>query len=176
MHQVVLIRVVGNRMAFPSVSVQLNLEGFMPRILVVDDDHPTRLALQTLLTRRSFNVALAPDGPTGLRLISSVGFDAVIIDMFMPGMNGIGTIRELVGLNPNLPFIAISGCGFTDRRQGAPDFLGMATRLGAAAALQKPFSAAELLEAIGRAFDAGAPHLDRAHLRNATSVSLGVSP
>ncbi|MBV9562020.1 MAG: response regulator [Bradyrhizobium sp.] len=145
----------------------------MPRILVIDDDHSTRLALQALLTRKSFDVAMAPNGRTGLQLISSLGFDAVIIDMFMPGVDGIATLRELVGLNPNLPFIAMSGCAFTDRRQGAPDFLGMATRLGAAAALQKPFSAAELLKAIARAFDIGAPR--REPLRNTEPVSLGAA-
>jgi two-component system response regulator (stage 0 sporulation protein F) len=123
----------------------------MPNILVIDDDHATRSALYAMLNQRKFGVCLAPDGPTGLRSIHSVSFDAVIIDMFMPGMDGIATIRELIKLKPTLPFIAMSGCGFTDRRQGAPDFLGMAIRLGAAAALQKPFRPAELFEAIERA-------------------------
>jgi two-component system, response regulator, stage 0 sporulation protein F len=103
-----------------------------------------------LLRKKHFGVFLAPDGQTGLRLISSVTFDAVIIDMFLRGMDGIATIRELIKLKPDLPFIAISGYAFTDRKQGAPDFLGMAIRLGAAAALQKPFETQELLEAIDR--------------------------
>jgi CheY-like chemotaxis protein len=77
----------------------------------------------------------------------------VIIDMFMPGMDGIATIRELIKLKPDLPFIAMSSYAFTDRKQGAPDFLGMAIRLGAAAALQKPFEASELLGAIDRSFE-----------------------
>jgi two-component system, response regulator, stage 0 sporulation protein F len=127
----------------------------MPTILVIDDDHSTRVALDTLLTRRNFDVCLAPDGPAGLRLISTLSFDVVIIDMFMPGMDGIATIRELMKLKPYLPFIAISGCAFTDRKQGVPDFLGMAIRLGAAASLQKPFPASELLEAIDRSLDIG---------------------
>jgi CheY-like chemotaxis protein len=79
--------------------------------------------------------------------------DAVIIDMFMPGMNGIATIRELIKLKPDLPFIAMSGFAFTDRKQGAPDFLGMSIRLGAAAALQKPFETRELLEALDRSLE-----------------------
>jgi CheY-like chemotaxis protein len=145
----------------------------MPRILVIDEDQPTRLALQGLLNKRNFDVALAPDGPTGLRLITSTAFDAVVIDMFMPGLDGIATIRELVRLKPNLPFIVISGCGFTDRKQGAPDFLGMATRLGAAAALQKPFAATELLGAFDRAFETGMPSR---HRRHATPISLWGAP
>jgi two-component system, response regulator, stage 0 sporulation protein F len=122
----------------------------MPKILIIDDDFATRTALSALLKRRHFDVFLAPDGPTGLQLVSSVDFDAVIIDMFMPGMDGIATIRELIKLKPYLPFIAMSGYAFTDRKQGAPDFLGMATRLGAAAALQKPFDTHDLLEAVDR--------------------------
>ena len=67
----------------------------------------------------------------------------------MPNIHGIATIRELIKLKPKLPFIAM--CGFTDRRQGAPDFLGMAIKLGAVAALQNPFRAGDLFEAIARA-------------------------
>jgi two-component system, response regulator, stage 0 sporulation protein F len=122
----------------------------MPAILIIDDDLAIRTALDMLLTSKNYSVFLAPDGPTGLQLISSLAVDAVIIDMFVPGMNGIATIRELIKLKPDLPFIAMSGFAFTDRKQGAPDFLGMAIRLGAAAALQKPFETQELLEALER--------------------------
>ncbi len=125
-------------------------------ILVIDDDHAIRTVLDVLLRKKHFGVFLAPDGPTGLRLVSNVAFDAVIIDMFMPGMDGIATIRDLIKLKPDLPFIAMSGYAFTDRKQGAPDFLGMAIRLGAAAALQKPFDTHELLGAIDRSLQ---PHL-----------------
>jgi two-component system response regulator (stage 0 sporulation protein F) len=125
----------------------------MPTILVIDDDLAIRTALDMLLRRKNYGVFLAPDGPSGLQLISSVAFDAVIIDMFMPGMNGIATIRELIKLKPDLPFVAMSGFAFTDRKQGAPDFLGMAIRLGAAAALQKPFETQELLEALDRSLE-----------------------
>jgi two-component system response regulator (stage 0 sporulation protein F) len=125
----------------------------MPTILVIDDDPAIRTALDMLLRRKNYSVFLAPDGPTGLQLISSLALDAVIIDMFMPGMNGIATIRELIKLKPDLPFIAMSGFAFTDRKQGAPDFLGMAIRLGAAAALQKPFETRELLEALDRSLE-----------------------
>jgi CheY-like chemotaxis protein len=122
-------------------------------MLVIDDDPAIRTALDMLLRRKNYSVFLAPDGPTGLQLISSLALDAVIIDMFMPGMNGIATIRELIKLKPDLPFIAMSGFAFTDRKQGAPDFLGMAIRLGAAAALQKPFETRELLEALDRSLE-----------------------
>jgi two-component system, response regulator, stage 0 sporulation protein F len=93
--------------------------------------------------------------------------------MFMPGMDGIATIRELIKLKPDLPFIAISGCGFTDRKQGAPDFLGMAIRLGAAASLQKPFHASELREAIDRSLDIGLQRLGAMCGVEASPAALG---
>lgn len=125
----------------------------MPTVLIIDDDHATRTALEILLKQKKFGVFVAPDGLTGIRLISSMTFDAVVIDMFMPGMDGLATIRELIKIDPSVPFIAISGYAFTDRRQGAPDFLGMAIKLGATSALQKPFDILDLLDAVNGAIE-----------------------
>jgi len=125
----------------------------MATVLIIDDDYATRTALETLLKKKRHCVFLAPDGLTGIRLIGSVSFDAVVIDMFMPGMDGLATIRELIKIDSTVPFIAISGYAFTDRKQGAPDFLGMAIKLGATAALQKPFDILDLLEAVDRAIE-----------------------
>jgi DNA-binding NtrC family response regulator len=120
----------------------------MPTILVIDDDHSIRHAIQALLQKNGYDVVLAPDGATGLKLIGSARFDAVIIDMFMDGMDGLATIHELKKCDPDLPFVAMSGFPFTDPRNGVPDFLGMAVRLGAIAALQKPCRVFELLNAV----------------------------
>jgi len=124
----------------------------MSTILIIDDDESTRIALQALLRRKNLNVLLAADGYAGLRLVGAGIFDAAIIDMFMPGMDGIATIRELIKVDPRLPFIAVSGESFTNGKIGGPDFLGMAVRLGATAALQKPFSTTDLLAALDQCF------------------------
>jgi len=144
----------------------------MPTVLIIDDDQATRTALELLLKKKKFGVFLAPDGPTGIRLLGSVPFDAVVIDMFMPGMDGLATIRELIKIDPAVPFIAISGYAFTDRRQGAPDFLGMAIKLGATAALQKPFDMLDLLEAIDRAVEVRRQLLTGAPQHNSGSLSV----
>jgi DNA-binding NtrC family response regulator len=144
----------------------------MPTVLIIDDDQATRTALELLLKKKKFGVFLAPDGPTGIRLLGSVPFDAVVIDMFMPGMDGLATIRELIKIDPAVPFIAISGYAFTDRRQGAPDFLGMAIKLGATAALQKPFDMLDLLEAIDRAVEVRRQLLTGAQQHNSGSLSV----
>jgi DNA-binding NtrC family response regulator len=132
----------------------------MPTILVIDDDHSIRHAIQALLKKNGYEVVLASDGAAGLRLIGSARFDAVIIDMFMDGMDGLATIRELKKFDPKLPFIAMSGFPFTDPRNGAPDFLGMAVRLGAVAALQKPCRVFELLNAVQKCTAAREPETD----------------
>ncbi|WP_407153950.1 response regulator [Bradyrhizobium sp. STM 3557] len=79
----------------------------MPTVLIIDDDQATRAALEMLLKKKKFGVFLAPDGPTGIRLLGSVSFDAVVIDMFMPGMDGLATIRELIKIDPTVPFVGI---------------------------------------------------------------------
>jgi len=120
----------------------------MPTILVIDDDAAVCAAIEAMLTCRGFGVCVAPDGPTGLEVVEDMSFDAVIVDICMPSMDGLATARELRRRDPNLPVIAISGHGFRGVRNGVPDFLGMAVKLGASAALPKPFRADELVDAI----------------------------
>ncbi len=135
----------------------------MPTVLVIDDDPSTRDAIKALLGRKRITVYAAPDGPAGLQLIGTIAFDAVLVDMFMPGMDGVATIRELVRINATIPFIAMSGYAFAVAEPGASDLLGAVTQLGAKATLQKPFRADELFDAIelclGTA-DRAAPAID----------------
>jgi two-component system response regulator (stage 0 sporulation protein F) len=118
----------------------------MPTILVIDDDLATRTVIELILKRKEFGVFVAPDGYAGLSLFETVRFDAVIVDMYMPGMDGLATMRALRRLDRSIPIIVMSGHAFA----GSPDFLGMAVKLGASGALQKPFRADELLRAIER--------------------------
>ncbi len=60
----------------------------MPSILVTDDGHATRAAIELVLTKHKLGVPLASDGTIGLRLVQSNPFDVVIVDMFMPAMDG----------------------------------------------------------------------------------------
>jgi two-component system, response regulator, stage 0 sporulation protein F len=120
----------------------------MPTVLVIDDDNNVRRALDVLLRSHHFGVFLAADGFTGINLISATLFDAVLVDIFMPGLDGLATIRQIRAAHATVPIIAMSGRNFTNVSLGKPDFLGMAVKLGADAALQKPFSSKELLRTI----------------------------
>jgi CheY-like chemotaxis protein len=120
----------------------------MPTILVIDDDQAVRTAIKTVLEHEGFEVFVAEDGRTGLEAVQSMAFDVVIVDIFMPGMDGLETIKLFHVRAPRVPIIAISGFMFRDSSVPAPDFLGMATKLGAACALHKPFRPRELTQAV----------------------------
>src|SRR5262249_31712157 len=64
-------------------------------ILVVDDEEIMREILETLLTREGYEVRLAASGAEGLELARAVPFDAAIVDIMMPGLDGIATLDEL---------------------------------------------------------------------------------
>jgi DNA-binding response OmpR family regulator len=64
-------------------------------ILVVDDEPQIRSMLSQYLTRRGYRVRVAPDGPTALAMVEKELPRFVILDMYMPGMNGLELLREL---------------------------------------------------------------------------------
>jgi CheY-like chemotaxis protein len=88
-----------------------------------------------------------------MKAIKAGGIDLLIVDIFMPGMDGIETIREVRQHQPDLPAIVISGTslGGTDLHAPglqAPDFLAMAVKLGAVRSLQKPFKPRDIITAV----------------------------
>jgi CheY-like chemotaxis protein len=123
-------------------------EDSMARILVIDDDVLVRRTVKNLLEREGFAVLLAERGHDGAQAIEAYAFDVAIVDIFMPDMDGLETIRIFRRSAPRLPIIVISGYAFRAAGGPAPDFFRMAVDLGATACLRKPFAAAELLEAV----------------------------
>jgi CheY-like chemotaxis protein len=120
----------------------------MRRILVIDDDRSVRTAIKTLLEHEGFEVVAAEDGRAGLDALETTAFDLVIVDIFMPGMDGLETITAFHRRAPLVPIIAMSGFMFRDSATPAPDFLSMATKLGAASSLHKPFRPRDLIAAV----------------------------
>ena len=117
----------------------------MRRILVVDDDPHTRLAIRTWLEQCGFRVAVADGGANGLAALDDSTFDLMIVDIFMPNMRGFESIRLFHQRAPTIPLVAMSGYAFANLDSPAPDFLRMALELGAARCLRKPFTPAALL-------------------------------
>jgi CheY-like chemotaxis protein len=120
----------------------------LARILVVDDDVGVQGTIRLVLERAGHRVVTAGDGRKGLALCESGDFDLLLLDIFMPGMDGFETMRTVRQRHPQLPIIVISGRPISPEPSASPDFLTMATKLGAVSSLQKPFRPADLLAAI----------------------------
>jgi len=124
-------------------------------ILVIDDDPAVRMTIRLVLEREGHTVKQATDGLAGMRAIKAGGIDLLIVDIFMPGMDGIETIREVRQHQPDLPAIVISGTSVGPGLE-APDFLAMAVKLGAVRSLQKPFKPRDIIAAVDQCLgDAG---------------------
>lgn len=120
----------------------------MTRILVIDDDLCVGVAIQTLLRHRGYDVVLAQSGHAGTEAFRASDFDAVMVDIFMPGMDGLETVTSIRQMAASVPIVAMSGFRFCDSTAGFPDFLDIATKLGATACLRKPFGPGQLSAAV----------------------------
>ena len=116
----------------------------MAKILIVDDDPAVQMTIRLLLERAGHSVEVAGDGLKGLAAFEQGEFDLLFLDIFMPGMDGLETMRHILRQRPTTPIIVISGRPLVGDA-GEPDFLAMATKLGAVSSLPKPFRPAALL-------------------------------
>ena len=117
----------------------------MARILVIDDDPTIRGLMKLSLTSDGHEVEVAEDGGEGLRLMAQGTIDVAIVDLYMPGKEGIETIAGIRKLFFGLPVIAMSGMDLAD------EMLSVARLLGVKATLKKPFTIEELREAVAKA-------------------------
>ena len=126
----------------------------MAKILIVDDDSAVQMTISLLLERAGHTVVSASDGRKGLARFEAEDFDLLFLDIFMPGMDGFETMRLVRQKRPLIPIIVISGNPMTSESGSGPDFLTMASRLGAVSSLQKPFRPAALLAAVAGCLEA----------------------
>jgi CheY-like chemotaxis protein len=119
------------------------------RILVIDDDACVSTAIQAILARRRCETVLASRAHAGIHAFQTSGFDIVMVDLFMPGMNGLDTIARIRSKSA-VPIIAMSGFRLRNSLDADQDFLGMAMLRGATTSLRKPFSPPQLVAAIDR--------------------------
>ncbi|PYO03117.1 MAG: sigma-54-dependent Fis family transcriptional regulator [Candidatus Rokuibacteriota bacterium] len=115
----------------------------MTKILIVDDEPLYRHGLFELLRRPNLKVDAAADGDEALRLFRRGGYQMVISDLSMPGLDGLGLMRAVKRESPSTRFVILSGVGtiqaaLTAVRQGADDFL------------EKPVSREQINEVLAR--------------------------
>ncbi len=110
------------------------------RVLLIDDDVRLFDLLSTYLGQNDFHVTAAHDGPRGLAALEAGTFDVVLLDLMMPGMDGIEVCRR-IRLKSNVPVLMLTARGDeTDRVVGL--------EMGADDYIAKPFSPRELVARI----------------------------
>jgi len=124
------------------------------RILIVDDEEEFVQALSERLTMRDYDVTESLSGEDAVDKVRGFNFDVVILDVSMPGMNGVETLREIKKLKPLTEVIMLTGHATVD---SAID--GM--KLGALDYLMKPCETEELISKINKAYDRKAEHEQR---------------
>src|SRR5438309_9533278 len=72
------------------------------RVLVVDDEEPIRILIQRLLSKHGFSVETAQDGAAAIDKIAHENFDAVVLDLMMPRIDGFTVLRQLIDSDPGL--------------------------------------------------------------------------
>jgi two-component system nitrogen regulation response regulator NtrX len=117
-----------------------------PRILVVDDEAAIRDSLRMILEYEEYDFIGAASGPDGVASVKRETPDLVLLDIKMPGMNGLETLAEIRKVDEALPVAMISGHGtITDAMQ--------ATRLGAFDFIEKPFTSERVLVTVAKALE-----------------------
>jgi DNA-binding NtrC family response regulator len=115
-------------------------------VLVIDDEEIMREILETLLVREGYAVRLASDGAEGLELARTLPFDAVIVDVMMPRMDGLAVLSELRKQDDELPVIMITAYASMENAIAA-------MKKGAFDYITKPFKNDEVLVVLRNAVE-----------------------
>ena len=113
-----------------------------PGILVIDDEVGPRESLRMLL-KPDYQVHTADSVETGLKILREKGPDTIVMDIRMPGMNGIEGLRKIREIDPHLSVVMLTGFGALETAREA-------LRLGANDYISKPFDAGEMRDIIDR--------------------------
>ena len=114
------------------------------KVLLVDDEEEFVAAISRRIEVRGFLVETAESGERALEMLAQGRYDAVILDLAMPGMDGIETLKGIIGSDPLAQVILLTGHGSV---RAATE----AMHLGAFDFLEKPADFDELMEKVRRA-------------------------
>ena len=115
-------------------------------VLVVDDERNIRRSLEMILEGEGYKVTCAESGEEALDALKETNFQAALLDIFMPGINGIDALKQMKESRPDLAVIVISG-------HGTVQDAVRATRFGAYDFLEKPLSREKVLLAVTHAIE-----------------------
>jgi DNA-binding NtrC family response regulator len=137
------------------------------KVLVVDDEEDFRETLIKRLQKRNLDVKGAENGEKALEMVKKYLFDLVILDVKMPGIDGIETLREIKKMRPLVEVIMLTGHASVES-----GIEGM--KLGAFDYIMKPTDLDKLLEKMRQAFDKKDSHDEK--IRQATIQELAGHP
>ena len=115
------------------------------RILVVDDDN-MNLARTRIILGKEYDVVLADSGIEALAKLQNKKADMVLLDIDMPGMNGLETFERMKKFAADIPVLFLTASGLKEDVQNA-------IKLGAVNYLKKPYRPEELLKRISQEFE-----------------------
>jgi len=132
-----------------------------PSLLIVDDEPSILQSLGGLLSDEGFEVTTAANGYEALKTIEAESPDLVLLDIWMPGIDGIETLKEIKKENPNIQVIIITG-------HGTIETAVKATKLGAFDLIEKPLSIDKVIVAINNALNFRRLEEENKYLRKKT--------
>src|SRR5690349_5280023 len=143
----------------------------MPKVLIVDDEAAIRESLRGILEDESYSVADAASGEAALEQLQHKSADVVLLDIWLPGIDGLETLEEIRKLNSPPEVVIISG-------HGTIETAVRATKLGAFDFLEKPLSIDKTLIVLKNALEAHRLRQENAEFKKqfqAKSVIVGES-
>ena len=111
------------------------------RILIVDDEAGVRASLSGILSDEGYRVDAVETGEAGLKAVESNRYELALLDVWLPGIDGIETLTRIQAIDPDLPIVVISG-------HGTVETAVKAVRLGAVDFIEKPLSLERILLAV----------------------------
>jgi len=133
----------------------------LPSILIVDDEPSIIKTLDGILSDEGFDVVTASNGYEALKIIDTESPDLILLDIWMPGIDGIETLKEIKKDNPFIQVVMITG-------HGTIETAVKATKLGAFDFIEKPLSIDKIIVAISNALNYRRLEEENRYLRKKT--------
>src|SRR4030042_5192631 len=115
-------------------------------VLIVDDEEGIRESLSGIFEDEGYNVLTSSSGEEALRILKEQNPELILLDVWLPGIDGVQTLKDIKNMKPDLPVIMISG-------HGNIELAVKATKMGAYDILEKPLSLERVLLAAKRALE-----------------------
>ena len=137
------------------------------KILVVDDEHLIRWSLEQNLNKQGYEVLTAGSGEEALMVIRDESPDLMLLDIQLPGINGLDVLEKAKAIDEELIVIMITALGVLETAVKA-------MRMGAYDYISKPFNLDELAITIKKALETGELRREVAHLRSSQTQKFGI--